>query len=604
MARLEPPLEKHLDLGSLTNWTLSKICVLRGISGKGNKTTLLERIRANAKAVPIPYHTDYRAGIERLISNGTLAIDLERRRVTVANMSLLSPPIEKHLDLESLTNRTLSEICALRGISKQGIKPVLCDRIRANSASIHVPDGADYRAGIERFIANGTLVINFELRRATRANLPWVTIASPVQRRFQVDLAPGEVHSVSPTPGINSPPSLDERVSNVPSPVPLNPGAAVERGSTKRHRDEVISEPVHSESSFSSVDIPNTDYSRPESDIEKEARSVRNVAKVVRLVRKKYKGTFGGDDGPAAFARGKYSTLRKIGEGVFASVFQCLDTSKRDLSLVAVKRIRLDKSKNGISAGVMREVSALRELRHGNIVTLLDVVAEESAMLLVFEVMYQDLSKLIRSRPTPMAGRRLKCMAYQLLDGLAACHARRLMHRDLKPQNILVSEDGAVLKLADFGIARAFHIRPQTYTHEVITLWYRPPEILLGTKRYGPSVDVWSAGCIIAEMATGEALVPGDCEVHTLMEIFQLLGTPTEEVWPGVSALADFHMEFPRWAPKDLLDVVPGLGADGVDLLQQLLTYDPARRITAAAALRHRWFDDVRGSQFEVDHPN
>ena len=139
---------------------------------------------------------------------------------------------------------------------------------------------------------------------------------------------------------------------------------------------------------------------------------------------------------------------------------------------------------------------------------------------------------------------------FQILAGINFCHARRVLHRDLKPQNLLIDKSGA-LKLADFGLARAFGIPVRTYTHEVVTLWYRAPEILLGLKQYSTPVDMWSIGCIFAEMIMKRPLYPGDSEIDELFKIFRTLGTPDEETWPGVSKLPDYKPTFPNCPPLD-----------------------------------------------------
>ena len=204
---------------------------------------------------------------------------------------------------------------------------------------------------------------------------------------------------------------------------------------------------------------------------------------------------------------------------------------------------------------------------------LQDVVHSENRLYLVFEYLDQDLKKymesvdpagmpaaLIKVSTRPLSMHQLfaplahplwrgrQSYMFQILAGINFCHARRVLHRDLKPQNLLIDKSGA-LKLADFGLARAFGIPVRTYTHEVVTLWYRAPEILLGLKQYSTPVDMWSIGCIFAEMIMKRPLYPGDSEIDELFKIFRTLGTPDEETWPGVSKLPDYKPTFPNCAP-------------------------------------------------------
>nr|XP_012634307.1 cyclin-dependent kinase 3 isoform X1 [Microcebus murinus] len=250
----------------------------------------------------------------------------------------------------------------------------------------------------------------------------------------------------------------------------------------------------------------------------------------------------------------------------------------------------------GVPSTAIREISLLKELKHPNIVRLLDVVHSEKKLYLVFEFLSQDLKKYMDSTPASELPLHLvKSYLFQLLQGVNFCHSHRVIHRDLKPQNLLINELGAI-KLADFGLARAFGVPLRTYTHEVVTLWYRAPEILLGSKFYSTAVDVWSIGCIFAEMVTRKALFPGDSEIDQLFRIFRTLGTPSEATWPGVTQLPDYKGTFPKWPSKGLEEIVPSLEPEGKDLLVQLLQYDPSRRISAKAALAHPYFSSPESS--------
>lgn len=241
----------------------------------------------------------------------------------------------------------------------------------------------------------------------------------------------------------------------------------------------------------------------------------------------------------------------------------------------------------------IREISLLKELKHPNVVCLLDVVLADKKLYLVFEFLTQDLKKYLDSSKDLLPPGLVKSYLWQLLQGITYCHTHRILHRDLKPQNLLIDSEGSI-KLADFGLARAFGLPVRTYTHEVVTLWYRAPEILLGTKFYSTSVDVWSIGCIFAEMVTRRALFPGDSEIDQLFRIFRTLGTPDESIWPGVSQLPDYKSMFPRWESQNISEVIPNIDSDAKDLFLKLLTYDPYRRISAKAAVSHSYFNNVK----------
>ncbi|KAK0255536.1 Cyclin-dependent kinase catalytic subunit [Friedmanniomyces endolithicus] len=311
-----------------------------------------------------------------------------------------------------------------------------------------------------------------------------------------------------------------------------------------------------------------------------------------------------------------YQKMEKIGEGTYGVVYKARDLTTPDQRIVALKKIRLEAEDEGVPSTAIREISLLKEMNDVNIVRLLNIVhADGHKLYLVFEYLDLDLKKYMEALPVSQGGRgkplpegvmdgrqghmglgpeMVKKFTHQLLLGTRYCHSHRILHRDLKPQNLLIDKEGN-LKLADFGLARAFGVPLRTYTHEVVTLWYRSPEILLGGRQYSTGVDMWSVGCIFAEMATRKPLFPGDGEIDEIFKIFRVLGTPTEADWPGVTSFPDFKSSFPKWerkAEEQLIsaDALKMIGEEGVDLLENLLVYDPAGRISAKQACAHEYF--------------
>ncbi|POM70238.1 CMGC/CDK/CDC2 protein Kinase [Phytophthora palmivora] len=284
----------------------------------------------------------------------------------------------------------------------------------------------------------------------------------------------------------------------------------------------------------------------------------------------------------------RYQRIEKggsIGEGTYGVVYKSLDLKTK--KVVALKRIRLETEDDGIPSTALREISVLRELEHPNIVSLLDCLQEDGKLFLVFEFMDKDLKRFMEHKLGKLEPGQIKSFLYQLLKGLAFSHSRGIMHR-----NLLVNMTGE-LKIADFGLARAFSLPIKKYTHEVVTLWYRAPEILLGQEIYSPPVDIWSVGVIFAEMVAKKPIFPGDSEIDQLYRIFRTFGTPNETSWPGVTKLRDYAPTFPKWKKKDMKELFPQLDESGLHLLESMLQYDPSTRISAKEALRHPYFDDV-----------
>jgi len=291
----------------------------------------------------------------------------------------------------------------------------------------------------------------------------------------------------------------------------------------------------------------------------------------------------------------RYQKIEKVGEGTYGVVYKAKDMSSGQV--VALKKIRLEAEDEGVPSTAIREISLLKELKDDNVVRLLDIVHADQKLYLVFEFLDVDLKRYIETGNQigkPITASIVKKFTHQLNLGLLYCHSHRILHRDLKPQNLLIDQRNN-LKLADFGLARAFGIPMRTYTHEVVTLWYRAPEVLLGSRHYSTAIDMWSVGCIFAEMSmAGIPLFPGDSEIDQIFKIFRILGTPNEEVWPNVSVLPDYKPTFPQWSSQDLGRIVTRVDELGMDLLKRSLTYDAAKRISAKRALQHPYFADYQ----------
>merc|ERR1711892_1232133 len=286
-----------------------------------------------------------------------------------------------------------------------------------------------------------------------------------------------------------------------------------------------------------------------------------------------------------------YRKVEKIGEGTYGIVYKAI--YKPDNLVVALKKIRLEGEDEGVPSTSIREISLLKALQHENIVKLIDVSLEKEQLFLIFEFLSMDLKHYLdkkKREKMKLPQLEVRTYTYQILQAMCYCHSRRVLHRDLKPQNLLLDPDRNIIKLADFGLGRAFNVPVRPYTHEVVTLWYRAPEVLLGCQRYSTPVDIWAVGAIMSEMATLRALFNGDSEIDQLYRIFRVLGTPTEATWPGVSSLPDYKPVFPRWEAQDISQALPpDVSPGGQDLLHQILVYNPAGKISAKQALQHQY---------------
>ncbi|KAI7867739.1 kinase-like domain-containing protein [Spinellus fusiger] len=282
----------------------------------------------------------------------------------------------------------------------------------------------------------------------------------------------------------------------------------------------------------------------------------------------------------------KYQKDMKIGEGTYAVVYRGkqLSTGRK----VAIKKIKMGQFKDGLDLTAIREVRYLQELRHTHVIELIDVFSHKTNLNLVLEYLDSDLEQVIKDKSILFMPADIKSWMLMILRGLDHCHRHFILHRDMKPNNLLLTHDG-ILKIADFGLAREWGDPGRQMTSQVVTRWYRSPELLFGAKEYSYSVDIWAVGCIFAELMLRTPYVAGDSDVDQLTKIFHALGTPTETDWPGMSSLSDF-IQFKLFPKVPLGQYFTAAGTDALDLLDKMLVFDPNKRWTAEECLHHSYF--------------
>ncbi|CAI5722716.1 unnamed protein product [Hyaloperonospora brassicae] len=282
----------------------------------------------------------------------------------------------------------------------------------------------------------------------------------------------------------------------------------------------------------------------------------------------------------------------------------CIKCCQRSTGkILAMKKARVFPKGEGVPYYMLRELAVLKGIKHDHIASLELISLAKDELHVFFPYVDKTLHEVINPTGDPSGGRVLsetviRKLLHQLLDAIAYCHRRGVLHRNLKPKHLLINApdtetlSDATLQISDFALVRATGIPRRTYTMEVVTLWYRPPEILMGVRGYSSAVDIWSVGCIFAEMAQGKPLFTGISEIDQLFQIFSKLSTPTSETWPGFSSLPNYHFEFPHWKRRPLNRLFPRISDLGIDLLTKLLVYNPDQRITAEDALRHPYFSN------------
>ena len=281
-----------------------------------------------------------------------------------------------------------------------------------------------------------------------------------------------------------------------------------------------------------------------------------------------------------------YRRIEKVGEGAYGVVYKCEDRRSGEIvALKVLKSLSVD-SCEGISSSVLREISILKSVDHVNIVKLKDVSLTSRPYYYVFEYAESDLYRYLFVNGGLSCLPFLKSIAFQVICGLDYLHSHRIIHRDCKPSNILITKSG-IVKICDFGMARVFDLPERQYTPRIGTMWYKAPELLMNDN-YNPSVDIWSVGCILFEMFTGTQLFPGESAVDQMNKIFSVLGTPPAGIWTGYDPAT-----FEKREPQNLYDLMPDSDPALVDLIMRMLVYDINKRITAKEALNHPFFQDI-----------
>ncbi|OAD56296.1 Cyclin-dependent kinase 20 [Eufriesea mexicana] len=285
----------------------------------------------------------------------------------------------------------------------------------------------------------------------------------------------------------------------------------------------------------------------------------------------------------------RYIITGKIGKGAQGIVLKAYDVeTEKD---VALKKLFLKNIDNGISTSIIREIKILQQLKHLNVIELLDAFPVGLDFIMVFEYMPTGLWEIIKDNDILLTPVQVKIYTKMILEGIAYIHEKNIIHRDLKPANLLINEKG-ILKIADFGLGRLLWKNvTKPYSHQIATRWYRAPELLYGARYYTSAIDMWSIGCIFGELLNKSPLFPGETDIEQLAIVLKYLGSPTSETWPDLSILPDYNkITFPYHKGIVWERIIEDTEPEAIDLISKILIYNSSKRLSASEALRHVYF--------------
>ncbi|KAM0675558.1 TFIIH complex serine/threonine-protein kinase subunit kin28 [Gurleya vavrai] len=297
-----------------------------------------------------------------------------------------------------------------------------------------------------------------------------------------------------------------------------------------------------------------------------------------------------------------YVQGRKLGEGTYAVIYLADEVeteSKKHIvqpeeaiiykRKVAIKRIKITEHSQGLEISAIREIKALKKINNENVITLHNVFIYKNTLNLVLEYVQSNLEIIIQNKKIIIMPEDIKAWMLMILKGLYACHRKFIAHRDIKPNNILVCSDGT-LKIADFGLARS--IDQCEMESNVVTRWYRAPELLFGCKLYTFAVDIWAVGCVFAELFLRTPYFPAEDDFKQLDCIFRALGTPTNSDWPGHKKLPNY-VEYPNYPKQPKEKLFSAVSSDALSFMENMLKYDPAKRLTTLNCIKHDYFKNL-----------